>query len=485
MTPSQIFFYFCLSFIGGIFISSFLFIPHLVWLTFAVLGVLLISTFWFYKKLIVIGFCILFAVLGIWRYQIVENKELKSAIRKYNDTEQTISLIGVIVEEPDIREKSIRLIVKTNSDKILVTTRRNADYRYGDKIKIVGKLKTPPVFEDFNYQNYLKKDGIYSQMIWPEIEVLEQNQGNFVYAKILEFKKKLRQSLHQNLSPPQSSILGAMLLGDKRQLSDDLKNKLNITGVRHITAISGLHVTILSAILMTLLLGFGLGRQLAFWFSIILILFFVIMIGFQPSAVRAGIMGSLFLLAQYWGRQSSSERAIVFAASIMLFNNPLILRLDIGFQLSFLAMLGIIYLLPTFQDWLKFIPKEQIKSVLAMTFSAYVLTLPLVIYNFGYVSLIAPLTNLFIIPLLYPIMFFGFLFVLAGMIFQPLGWIFSWPVWLMLTYLITIVNLFSIIPFAYLPIERIHWVFLPLSYSILAFIIYKLHKRQQLKFLQY
>ncbi|MDI6602670.1 MAG: ComEC/Rec2 family competence protein [Patescibacteria group bacterium] len=506
MTASRIFLFFCLSFITGIFISSmlgfsagsrvYLLLPGLI------LGILLISVFWRYKTLAVIGFCILFLVAGIWRHQIVELKIANNELRKFNELNEKISLIGIISNESDIREKSQKLTIKIQeviqnenvsrfvNGKALITTHRYPEYQYGDKLKITGKLESPTEdIDGFNYQDYLKKDGIYSIMSWPEIELIEREKyigpSYLIYGKILGFKNKLRESIYQNLSPPQSSILGAMVLGDKRKLSEDLKTKLKIAGVRHITAISGLHVTILTSILMTILIGLGLWRQQAFWFSIILMTLFIIMTGLQPSAIRAGIMGGLFLLGQYLGRMSVSSRSIVLAAALMLFQNPLLLRLDVGFQLSFFAMMGIIYLMPFFQDWLRFIPWKNPKSVLSMTLSAYLFTLPILIYNFGYISLVAPITNVLIIPLLPFIMLSGFIFGLAGIIFQPLGWVLSWPAWGLLTYLTKIVNWLSGFPLASLTIENLHWIWLIISYLILGFITWRLQKSQKLKFLQY
>jgi competence protein ComEC len=300
----------------------------------------------------------------------------------------------------------------------------------------------------------------------------------------LDFKNKLRESIEQNLSPPESSILGAIVLGDKRKISEEWKTKLNFAGVRHITAISGLHVTILTSILMTLLIGLGFWRQQAFFGAILITILFIVMTGFQPSAIRAGIMGGLYLLAQYFGRLNTSSRTIVFAAALMLFLNPLLLRLDVGFQLSFLAMLGIIYLSPFFQNWLKFIPWLQVKSILAMTFSAYFFTLPILIYNFGYFSLIAPITNILILPSLPFIMGLGFIFALAGIIFQPLGWILSWPCWLLLTYLIKIVDFSSSSSLSAYTL-KISWAWLPISYLILGVITWRLQEKQKLKFLEY
>jgi competence protein ComEC len=502
MTASKIFLYFCLSFILGIFLSSFFKISLPVLLVFLILGIILLSVLWKYKTLVVIGFCILFLVAGIWRHQLALSKIENNKLRKFNDLDQKISLIGVVSAEPDIREKSQKLIIQpkeiqhhglvsgTKQDKILVTTRRYPEYQYGDKLKITGELKTPSEdIEGFNYKDYLKKDGIYSVMGFPKIELLKRENytgpTSAIYARISSFKNKLRESIYQNLSPPQSSILAAMILGDKRQLSDELKQKLNVTGVRHITAVSGLHVAVLSSILMTLLIGLGLWRQQAFYFAIILITLFIIVTGLQPSAIRAGIMGGLFLLAQYLGRQNTSSRTIVLAAALMLFLNPLLLKLDVGFQLSFLAMLGIIYLLPIFQDWFRKIPNDfQLRSILAMTLSAQVFTLPILIYNFGYISFVALVTNILIVPGLYWIMLFGFLFVFSGVIWQPLGWLFSLPVWFLLTYLIKIVDFASKLPFAFKTLE-ISWLWLVISYLILGLITWRLQESQKSKFLKY
>ncbi|MFH1575393.1 MAG: ComEC/Rec2 family competence protein [Candidatus Nealsonbacteria bacterium] len=425
MAKSKIFLYFCLSFVLGIAISSFVVISQILMLGILILGIFLASVFWSRKKVVLAGFCLLFLVSGALRHQIV-------ILNIPEITEQNISFTGIIVAEPDVRETNAKLTVKWVENRsrpiVLVTTSRYPEYKYGDKLKITGKLQAPPVFDDFNYGDYLKKDGIYSVLYYPKIELMEEGQGNFIYAKVLQFKNKLRESIYRNLSPPQSSILGAMILGDKSRISDDLKEDLNMAGVRHITAISGMHIMILAGILMSL--------SHSFYFSLTLLFLFILMIGFPASAVRAGIMGGLFLFSKKLGRQSSAFRLIIFAATFMLCLNPLLLKSDIGFQLSFLAVLGMIYLTPHFQRWLKF-------RILSMTLSAQVFTLPVLIYNFGCISYAAPLTNILIVPLLPFLMGLGLVFALAGLVFQPLAWIISWPVWLFLTYIIKIVEFFS------------------------------------------
>ncbi len=498
MSKSKIFLYFCLAFIAGIFFSSLFHFPQLLMLGFLIFGIFLISVFWSHKKIVFVGFCLLFLLAGVWRHQQAELKIANSGLAEYNER-GVVSFTGQVVEEPDVRTDNVKLTVRPLElpgqgpreidGKILVTVGRYPEYQYGDRVRVGGELKSPGEFEDFNYKDYLAKEGIYSVMYHPQVEPLaKKNNGgqtSVIYGKILGVKNKLKGSIYQNFSPPQSSILGAIILGDKRKISEEWKQKLNVAGVRHITAISGMHVAVLTAILMSALIGFGLWRKQAFYLTILLITVFIVMTGFQPSAIRAGIMAGLFLLAQQLGRQNFSSRAVVFAAVLMLAQNPLLLRLDVGFQLSFLAVMGIIYLLPLFRDWLKFIPLENSKNILAMTFSAYLFTLPILIYNFGYFSVVAPITNVLIIPLLPYIMVSGFLFAIAGVIWQPLGWVLSWPAWFFLTYLKTVVDFFSQIPLASLTVENLHWAWLVIVYSILGFSIRRLKQREKLKFLDY
>ena len=514
MTASKILLCFCLSFIIGIFINSFFIFPLALILFFLIFGILLISIPPFSRRrgLIILGFCILFLSTGIYRHGIAELNATNNEMRKYNDSEQSITLIGEIIKEPDVRDTNTKLTIKIkeinfkNSSQdiegnVLVTMRRYPEYQYGDELRIIGELKTPNIFEDFNYKSYLAKDGIYSVMYYPKIEELSgerESAVSLLHEGILTFKNKLRESIFQNLSPPQSSILGAIILGDKRQISEQWKEKLNITGTRHITCVSGMHIIILAGILMWLGMALGLWRTQAFYFAILFLVLFIVMVGAPASAIRAGIMGGILLLAQYLGRMNTSSRAIVFVAAAMLFANPLLLKSDVGFQLSFLAVMGIIYLMPIFQNWfsrssfdsqnLSELTKNSInfiKNILAMTLSAQVFTLPIIIYNFGYMSLVSLITNILIVPLVPFIMIFGFVSGLLGIVWQTLGWIFSWPAWFLLTYVTKIIDFFSQLPFAYLTIENISWLWLLIAYSILIIITWHLNEKQKLKFLKY
>jgi competence protein ComEC len=499
MTPSKILLYFCLAFVGGIFLSSLIKISQLAMLGFLIFGIFLISVLWKYKKIAITGFCVLFLVLGVWRHQEGRAQIANNDLKIYNDKE-AVTLIGFISREPAVGQKSTKLTISsekiilngqeigTNGD-FLVMTGKYPLFKYGQEVELTGKLITPSAdINNFNYKDYLSKDGIYSVINWPKIQLTGGNRGNIIYSSLFSFKNKLKSGVDSVMSPPQSVLLEALFFGDEGNFTDEWKSKFTITGTRHITAVSGMNITIIAALIINLLILMGLWRGQAFYISVVLIILYILMIGAPASAVRAGIMGLIFLTAQHLGRAGSASRAVVFASALMLAVNPLLLRIDVGFQLSFLAVMGLIYLQPFILELLKKIKITeffQLRYTLAATLSAQIFTLPILIYNFGSFSLISTVVNILIVPTLSLITILGFLFSFITIIFQPLGQLISWPAWLLLSYITGTIDFFSKIPFALLKFGNISWIWLGLFYFLLLIFLRRLKERQKLKFLQY
>ena len=263
-----------------------------------------------------------------------------------------------------------------------------------------------------------------------------------------------------------------MALGIKNDLSKEVKDDFSKAGVSHIIAISGLHITIIAGILMNLGLGLYLTRRQAFWFAIVGLFLFILLIGMPASAVRAGIMGFLVLLAMYLGRLNNSTNAFVLAGALMLLVNPKLLRYDIGFQLSFLAVLGLIYVGPFFKKFVKKIPDLfNIKSTILMTLSAQVFTLPLIIYYFQRVSIIAPLSNVMILPVLPFVLIFGFLASIFSLIFLPLGEIIFWPCYLLLKYITSVTAFLADINWSSFEVNDFDFTFILLIYVFIFFVL--------------
>jgi len=492
MTPSKILFWLCISFIVGIGFGSFFKIPLTVVRGIFVIAIILVFLYLWRKKNIfaVLGFCILFLAIGVMRFSIAELAVQHDSVRLLNDQPKKITLQGTIIDEPEIKNSLQKLKVKIEKTEsiVLVVLGRSQEYRYLDVIKVTGYLKTPQEFESFSYKNYLLKDGIYSVMDFPAIEVISQKTDytffQFLYKEILWLKTLINSSIENQFSAPHDSLMKGILLGDDRSMPQEIKDKLTSAGVTHLTAVSGGNIVIIVTLLMATLLFVGFSRGQAFYCSVSCMWLYIIMIGFASSGVRAGIMGSLLLIAQQLGRQNTTSRTITLAAALMLLANPFLLRYDIGFQLSFASSLGIIYAKPLIDSFITFkcrfnLPKKQsklkqfftkksleLRDIISMTLSAQLFTLPLVLYSFGASSVVAPLSNLLILPIIPPLMSLGFISALLGTFSHFLGWVFALPCFAFLFYFFKILDIFYQ-PWALASTPNLSWFFIPLYYGVM------------------
>jgi len=157
--------------------------------------------------------------------------------------------------------------------------------------------------------------------------------------------------------------------------------------------------------------------KIRLWLFLLFCSFLCFFVGMPASAVRAGFMVSLVFLAQLAGRRISSLKALFIAGFLILLFNPLALRYDLGFQLSFCATLGIILFGPVFNYWFKSaIKNNSLREVLVMTLAAQVFVLPILSLNFGYFSLVSLFSNILVFPVLPMIMVLGLLLPLLNFI---------------------------------------------------------------------
>lgn len=422
------------------------------------------------RSQIILFFCLSFLVLVSYFYHGAQNDPREILGQFYG---QKNSLEGVVVSEPEQRTEhwQFEFAAEHVPGKILVTVPLYRTYQYGDRIKVSGKLNEPPQFDDFDYRAFLAKDGIYGLMFYPVTELVGSAQANWFYERIFEFKSRLRSALDNSLLPPQSSLLRAIFLGEQDILSDELKEKLNITGTRHIAAVSGAHMVIMTQILLAVALAFGFWRQHAFYLVLFLLAAYIIMVGAPASAVRSGIMSFFILLAQQAGRLNSAARSIVFAAAGMLIINPSLISADVGFQLSFMAVLSIIYLKPILDRFLFGRRIKFLRDILSMTLAAQIGVLPLLIFHFGQISLVSLFANLAVVPLMPLVMIGGFGLSAAGLVWLGLAKILAWPVWLLLSLVIKLIDFFAAWPGAYWNFQSFSVVFLTCYYPALIVLI--------------
>jgi len=164
----------------------------------------------------------------------------------------------------------------------------------------------------------------------------------------------------------------------------------------------------------------------------------------SASVVRATIMGLLVVVAGHVGRKASPKNILMAAAAVMALLNPRIILWDAGFQLSFLATCGLMFLSPKLKKYFVHVPEKfGLQENLTSTFSAIIMTLPLILFNFKRLSIIAPVANLLVLPTIPLAMFLGFIQILVACLSQTLGQIVAWFTWAVLAYVVKIVDLLS------------------------------------------
>jgi competence protein ComEC len=373
-------------------------------------------------------------------------------------------LEGYITEDVDLRTNTqlLTFTPKGFSQNILITAPLTQKFFYGDWVVVEGKPTEPKIYGDFDYQKYLERFNVYAVMSYPKILILKSHQCNSVKEFLLKIKSAFIQRTNELLREPQSSLSIGILIGGHANMPQVIVDNFSKTGVSHIIAVSGFNITIIISALASL--AYVLGRRSSFWLAIFTILGFVVITGASASVLRAAIMGFLLLIALNIGRQYSVIPALFFAALIMLLINPKILFWDAGFQLSFAATMGIIFFMPLFEKLAENIPKMfGLKNLLLTTFSAILATLPLILFNFGVLSLVAPLVNVLILPAVPATMLFGFLAMLP-FVGPGFALVANW----LLLYILTITSFFAGLPYSSLAFQIPVWVFWLLVGGIFA-----------------
>jgi len=383
LSKSKIFLILSLAFMAGIFFRSFFAFGGCYLLT--ILAIIILVVFWKNQTAMMVAFFIFFLTLGIW---LTDNKLQK--LNNLNLDQKEFSGIVKVIKEPELVDRNQKVIVENNSkEKFLINAYSYPKYDYGDELKIKCILEIPEN-KTFDYQMYLAKDGIFYICRSENIELISKDKGNKIYAYILKIKDKFLKNINQLLPAPESGLMIGLLLGGDNELSKEIQNNFSKTGMTHIVAVSGYNVTIIAEYLLLLGIAIGLWRKQALWFALVGIFLFVVMVGMLSSAVRAGIMGALLIWAMKNGRLANSTNAIIFAGTVMLLINPLLLRYDIGFQLSFLATLGIVYLSPFLENSL--MKKNRafgLWEIILLSISAQIFVIPIIMFNFKSLSLIS------------------------------------------------------------------------------------------------
>ena len=442
------------------------------------------------KIVLLIAFFLSFAC-GVLRYEIKDSTHLDENLQE--NIGQKVLISGIIVDEPKNKESGVSLVVDFKNmiagssslavfGRGIVSTSLHSEFHYGDAVNISGKLEKPENFatdesgtKEFDYISYLAKDDIFYQIDFAQVSFLSSGNGNFLKELLFKIKNMFTENINTVIQEPESSLLSGILLGAKNSMDKDTSQMFRVVGLSHIVALSGYNITVVSDAIIKFF-SF-LPKTAGLSFGVIGIILFVIMSGSSSTAVRAGIMSLVVILAHITKRDYQIGRALIIAAFVMILVNPKILVFDISFQLSFLATLAIVYVAPIFKRKLHFVTERfALRDTIASTVSAQILVLPLILYKMGMLSIVALPVNVLVLALIPATMFFGFMTGALGFLWTPLSLPCAWISYMLLAYIIKISEIFAWLPFSSVMISWFSVFFMIVSYIIIG--IWFWHERK-------
>jgi competence protein ComEC len=387
-----------------------------------------------------IGLLLIALSLGAWRFHTAQPEFSIEDLAFYQPVEDA-QIQGVIVSYPQISQTSSTAIVRAEEITINGLRRKiqgklelrlppGFNLAYGDRLLLEGSLGSTVSKGSPVYSSYLARRTITTRMAYPQIKLLETGKGNPLTASIYQIRSRAWELLNTYLPAREASLLSGILLGIDWLIPRYLEDAYRATGTVHIIAISGFNITLIAWQIIHMFRRFfrpGAASVLA----ILAILFYTALVGADPAVVRAAVMGSLAIPAYFLGRRLIGIHSLTIAAAIMLAFNPFLLW-DVGFQLSFLATLGLMVLADPLIRFLtqrisfkwgeaKARNMQPLLILVIPTLTAQFAVSP-VLFNLDRSILLYSLpANLLILPLQPLLMTISGLGVLIGLLIPPIG----------------------------------------------------------------
>ncbi len=489
MSSDRIFFFCLFSFLVGIG-WGLLFGEHLLFfvLLLSVLGI----AFWtaFRVKIVLAGFLFLaFFSFGALR----SSHEMQFWQEEKSNVSREFSGEVRIIKEPVRKDffRSIELRQESCpkesclSKSILWEAPLETKFSLGEKMSFSCSLKKAENFRpDFDYQMFLAKEGIL--WICPSgtgtYSMLPDTGKNFPSENLFLLKRNFEHALGKSFPEPEASLAQGLLLGGGNRLPDTLRDAFSQIGLSHIVAVSGYNITLVAELVLVLGILFGIWRKQALWVACLSILFFVLFVGAPASAVRAGLMAGVGFVALQSGRLGKPFSLLLLAAALMLFLNPLLLLYDIGFQLSFLATLGILFGAPWFE---RVFPGDffgkKILEIAWLTGIIELFVVPLLLFHFQTFSWFSLFANVLLLPLVPFAMMFSFGAGLLFLLLPGAHFLFSVPAYFLLTIITRFAEFFGSFSWVSITLFRPSILFLFVWYAFLIGIFLFFEEKQTRK----
>ena len=500
------FFWLGLAAIGGSLVSDWLGFDWWYWLAGGVICLVLLFVLPRQKPLrkvpatMLVMICCLTGML----YQFTLPGNTPSDIRSYIG-EGVVSFSGIVTEPPEASGSSVRYVISAErleekgvstqavNGKVLLSLPLGFDYKYGDRLEVVGELITPPAGSGGSWRDYLEHRGIYTYSQFGRVKLLDSGGGNLLFRLLYGLRDKGSRVIDTIFPAPENALLRGILLGDESHISPLARDAYSITGTSHIIAISGFNMAVLAGIVAHVFTR-RLGAQKGSLLTIIVLLLYTILVGAEASVLRAAFMGAFTVIASSIARRGNSLNNLGISVLLMMLINPH-LPWDVGFQLSAMATLGLALLMPPLRArltlWMNTRFGEEFSArfstwvgdYLLVTLVAQLSVLPLLLYHFKSFSWVFLIANPLILPVQPLVMILGLVAMTVGLISLPLGRVLAWFSWPFAAYTNRMVFwLASSFPHR-LQVPRLDFAWVMLAYLVLAILVLGLPWRQWLGFL--
>ncbi len=440
-------------------------------------------------------------ICGAAQYKFATSGFPPTHIKKIAEAGNTVTITGDIVEEPDIRQDRTYLVVEVDSitwrkrdlkssGKILVKIKHSSSaFAYNDRINFKGYLFAPGGPRNpggFDFARYLSVKDIYGMVVisqgddiriadrgkisWRDFGKFRQLEEFIINRAVAPVRQTLLEGYNKYLPPYQASLLAGFVLGEKRGIAKEVNRLFTDTGTLHLMAVSGSNVAVVVAFFLAIL--WPVNRRLKIVIIIIAVIFFSFLTRNEPSVVRAAVMASVVLLGFYRRRNADTIGLLGFAGLILLIINPLWL-FNVGFQLSFAACAGIVYLVPKFTDRVKRHRSMLSRALLWILFiflttiAAQMAVLPLTAEYFNRVPIIGILANL-------PMIILANILTIAGLCLLPfillgdaIASLYAWPLSHIMSIILPLLKFFMNLPFAVINVGSPGFIKICLYFGIL------------------
>ena len=376
---------------------------------------------------------------------IISNTILIFQEKRYENLypEENISVEGIVVSNQEEREYKNRyklnVLTVNSSDKyqstqMYIEVKKDISFQYGDKVMLQGEFRKGSEQRNtggFDYQLYLKSIHIYGTLKVENYKKISSDNANWFEKSMNDIKLVITQNIENLLEEQEQQIVKGFILGDTTALDEELKEKFQIANISHVLAVSGMHIVYI-VIGIEIVFKKWLGKRHVKYVVIIGLVFYMALTGYTSSIVRAGIMGMMNIVAFLVYRKNDIWTSIAISLGIILIQNPYAIT-GVGLQLSYLGTIGIILFnksIKQYFDNIKWIKNnisikrskrisqivENLKDMIAVTLSAQLMILPVMLYHFNMIGIYFVITNILVSIVTGPIMFLSVIFVFSSFI---------------------------------------------------------------------